>query len=608
MRCVVSPEIGRPRSRFFVKFTVGLMVAAAVSAAATGLLGTSGPSTAGVIPTASIDTSSSTIGFADSELYFMSEAEINRTLDEMQALGVQNVRIMIPWAGIQPTKTTYEWQYIDRIVNAATARNMGILGMVNSTPAWAAKNGIKYSGQPSSSTAFGNFVDQVARRYKGKISAYEIWNEQNSYKFFTPVSASAYTSLLKAAYTRIKAVDPSALVIVGGLSSNLTYGSLTLAPDDFLRKMYAAGAGKYFDAVAYHPYHYKMMFSTGGWHPDSPINQLTRLRQLMVSKGDGHKLIWATEYGQASTFVSEENQAAFLRDMLTTWRTLGYAGPAFVYTTRDSIFIDPAELNAHFGVLNTDWTEKLAAQVIRELTGAGMSEAAAYSLVASQEFRDFLDSGPVIALDDPPSPAETMVGLARSVITTGLRSLNAIVASVATLNPLAIAATTLSAAQTMVGATLAAVPAFAATSWFGSNSTDNRLPLAFASEGRAFTEETSGDLAGLDTNDEEEELSSNEEEGDGLATDGLESGDTDTGDLEAVNDSENLSEEGNEGDGTDITGDIGDELEATMGEDEEAAGQTGVVGTVPGAQPDNLDAENESEDTDDSSDDDNSDG
>jgi len=33
------------------------------------------------------------------------------------------------------------------------------------------------NGQPRSPQEYANFAGQVAERYKGKISAYEIWNE-----------------------------------------------------------------------------------------------------------------------------------------------------------------------------------------------------------------------------------------------------------------------------------------------------------------------------------------------------------------------------------------------------------------------------------------------
>ena len=57
----------------------------------------------------------------------------------------------------------------------------------------------------------------VAERYKGKVHAYEIWNEQN-YAIEnggTVAEASYYVDLLAEAYKNIKAVDPSIIVVSG---------------------------------------------------------------------------------------------------------------------------------------------------------------------------------------------------------------------------------------------------------------------------------------------------------------------------------------------------------------------------------------------------------
>ena len=48
----------------------------------------------------------------------------------------------------------------------------------------------------------------VATRYKGKVSAYEVWNEPNGKVFWDPEpDAAQYTELLKAAYPAIKAAE-----------------------------------------------------------------------------------------------------------------------------------------------------------------------------------------------------------------------------------------------------------------------------------------------------------------------------------------------------------------------------------------------------------------
>ena len=72
----------------------------------------------------------------------MSDADIERTFDEMQAMGVQNVRLLIPWNGVELADDFFYWNYVDRVVTEAESRDMGILGVLNSTPAWATEPGM----------------------------------------------------------------------------------------------------------------------------------------------------------------------------------------------------------------------------------------------------------------------------------------------------------------------------------------------------------------------------------------------------------------------------------------------------------------------------------
>jgi hypothetical protein len=133
---------------------------AASAVGATTLL----PVTMDVAEMAAIDESNTTIGIADSDLYFASPAEVDAALDQMQAMGVNTVRIGIPWAGINPIPGYYNWSQSDYMINAADARGMGVLAVVTTTPGWAndpSAPGIY--GHPESPTDFGTFAGLAAR-------------------------------------------------------------------------------------------------------------------------------------------------------------------------------------------------------------------------------------------------------------------------------------------------------------------------------------------------------------------------------------------------------------------------------------------------------------
>jgi polysaccharide biosynthesis protein PslG len=355
-----------------IKIGIAVTASAVLSAGAASLLtpGDSGPVVLPYATMAAINTSNTTVGFADSDIIGMSTTDINKTLDAMQAMGVQNVRILIPWNNVEPANNYFYWNKVDALVDAAYSRNMGILGVLNSTPAWAVAPGQPAPASPPvSTTEYAQFVGAVAQRYAGKISAYEVWNEPNASTFWYPSpDPAAYTQLLQAAYPAIKAADPNATVIGGVVGWVTDYPNRAISPAKFVQGMYDAGAQGYFDALSYHPYQYQVPFGQGRpYGAASPINQLDLIHQEMVTAGDGSKLIWATEYGEPTSVVSEATQASFISNFLNTWSSFDYTGPSFIYTTRDR---NTGSTNTQdtFGVLRTDWTRKPAADVIQQWT------------------------------------------------------------------------------------------------------------------------------------------------------------------------------------------------------------------------------------------------
>lgn len=322
-----------------------------------------GPVHVPIVLTAAIADSSTTLGISDPSLYQLSAAEIATTLDTLKALGVTDIRVAVPWAAVQPyNSTTYDWSKLDAVIDAAAARDMGVLGVINATPPWA---GFPLIGHPDPA-AYATFASEVATRYAGKISAYEVWNEPNGVTFWSPPDATSYTELLKAAYPAIKAADPDAEVIAGVLGAVGTLPGVTVSPVTFVAQMYADGAKGFFDALSYHPYQYTTPFSLGTV-TDSPLLQTEAIRALMAAAGDGDLKLWATEYGLPTTWgISAEQQAAYIHDFVVAWQQIEGAGPMFIHTTRD-VATGAFGGENNFGIFTTDWTEKPAADTIAEL-------------------------------------------------------------------------------------------------------------------------------------------------------------------------------------------------------------------------------------------------
>jgi len=153
----------------------------------------------------------------------------------------------------------------------------------------------------------------VATRYKGRIPAYQIWNEPNIYPEWGeyPISAEEYTQLLTEGYTRVKAADPEAIVVMGALAATIELDRVRrydangwpvspggLSDVLFLQQMYDAGAAPYFDVLAMQGY--------GLWSGPTDRRMQPRvlnfsrplyMRDVMVRNGDAHKPIWLSELG-----------------------------------------------------------------------------------------------------------------------------------------------------------------------------------------------------------------------------------------------------------------------------------------------------------------------
>ena len=361
---LIGPEIGEIVRNFF-KTVVALAAVVLVSMTLTYVLDPASKNRSfPVTETAAVGS----LGFADSWLWFLSPDDVNRQLDLIVTTGVRSARIMLPWAGIQPAPDAWDWGQADLIIGAANARGIAVVGQFGSTPGWATGGGPAIAAPPASVDAFGEFAGAVAAHFAGRIAAYELWNEENAVNFWASgpqgPEPDRFTGLLKAAYPRIKAADPGATVVAGGLAPTLNFFAITMNPVTYVERMYAAGAKGSFDALAYHPYLYaaaNVRFSKSGAR-----DLYNGIRQQMIDNGDGGKQIWATEYGDSTTEVDEATQADRIRDFIVSWRTLPAAGPAFIYTTRDRN-TGSSDSQDNYGVYRTDWTPKPAADVIRSL-------------------------------------------------------------------------------------------------------------------------------------------------------------------------------------------------------------------------------------------------
>ncbi len=209
---------------------------------------------------------------------------------------------LLEWREVEPVPGEYFWEYPDWLVRAAEYYGLDLILRLDHPAEWAT---------PVDVTDYAAFVQQVAARYQGRVTAYIIWNEPNLAAEWEgrPPDPAGYVELLCATQSAIRAADPQALVISAGLAPTNHKDDSALDDRLYLQAMYDAGATACFDVLGAHPYGFAYSpQDLPGAHDGLNFARLADLRAIMVENGDEHKPLWATEFGWTTDPVGAERQ------------------------------------------------------------------------------------------------------------------------------------------------------------------------------------------------------------------------------------------------------------------------------------------------------------
>jgi hypothetical protein len=192
------------------------------------------------------------------------------------------------WDLIEPQRTdppTYDWSQVDEMALTNAGVGFRTIRIVQFSPEWAQKYPPSACGPIAEEALepFGQFMNALVSRYSQppfNIKYWEIGNEPDiDRRIAEPHSGYGcwgdgddpqfgggyYAEMLKVVYPQVKAADPEATVVVGGLLMdcdpvNPPESSPGVPKDcsqsNFLEGILANGGGDYFDAVSYHSYDY----------------------------------------------------------------------------------------------------------------------------------------------------------------------------------------------------------------------------------------------------------------------------------------------------------------------------------------------------------------
>jgi Beta-galactosidase len=234
----------------------------------------------------------------------------------MRAADIDSIRIWFSWGQVEARRGDYDWGQLDSIVSTAAQDGIEVLPFLFGQPDWAMVEDGRHCGErclafaPASlltREAFAEFAAAVVRRYGPDgsfwvehpgldylpIRSWQIWNEQNSKFFYRPAAnARAYAALLRLAAERIRALDPDAEIVLGGMWSAKDRPEGVIGSAHYLQRLYRVpGIEDSFDAIAVHPYAQRLR---------DVFLQIDLVRRAARRAGDGDVGLWVTELGWAS--------------------------------------------------------------------------------------------------------------------------------------------------------------------------------------------------------------------------------------------------------------------------------------------------------------------
>jgi len=237
---------------------------------------------------------------------------------EMAAARVQTARFMLKWRAIETSPGSYDWSDRDWFIGGLASRGMRPVPFVWGSPKWVGSGDPRQPplATPAEAESWRNFLKAAVARYgpggtywAGQyhedygtsatplpVRSWQVWNEVNLKKYFSPGSttqqaANKYARLVAIAHDAIKAQDPRATIVLAGMP-NTSHVDGSSTAWDFLNALYnVPGVKEEFDVAALHPYACDL---------DQARYGLQRFSAVMKNRGDGAAPLWLTEFAWGS--------------------------------------------------------------------------------------------------------------------------------------------------------------------------------------------------------------------------------------------------------------------------------------------------------------------
>lgn len=308
----------------------------------------------------------------------------------LQALGVGWVKTQVSWKLYQPGPARYDdfhFAELDELVELAHAAGLQVLLGVSKAPEWSRPT-TELDGPPADDLLFQEFMAYLAARYRGRVAAYELWNEPNLQREWhgAPLSAADLVALMTAGAAGVRLGDPAAQVVSAAPAPTGINDGVTAVDDrQYFRQMLQAGMANVVDGIGVHPYGWANSPDSSATDPGTSApshnnhpsfffaDTLRDYRAILAEFGSDQPL-WITEFGWATfenvapappaggefmAYVNEWQQAAYIVraiDLAQQW----HAAPLILWNLNFGPLLGSDYLETGYSILHPDGTPRPA--------------------------------------------------------------------------------------------------------------------------------------------------------------------------------------------------------------------------------------------------------
>lgn len=289
--------------------------------------------------------------------------DVARDFALFRELGVTTWRGSLSWLQLEPMRGRYVFDWVHRFAMLAADSGITLRPYVAYTPEWAARgggtDGEAWNDPPRNMHDWAAFVDTLARamRRHSNVRSFEIYNEENTTQWWDG-SAASYDSVLALGAAAVRAADPDAQLLLGGM----------VWPDAAWTSN-ACRASRV-DVVPFHAY-------PETWTPESvsvesylhDFGYAGFIAAMRAQCGDVP--VWINETGFATVpGKTERDQALWWARAIPTFLAVPAVQHIGIYELKDLPSSAPAiggAPNYHLGLTYADRRKKLAFATVRLL-------------------------------------------------------------------------------------------------------------------------------------------------------------------------------------------------------------------------------------------------